>query len=74
MFEHEQEIVEALLHENEEFARMYKKHNHLKNQVHEANIGTFAVDDFTLEDMKKQKLRLKDQMAAIIQDYRRAHA
>ena len=74
MFEYDQQIVEALLTENDDFKRLYEKHVELKQRVHEANAGTEPVDDYALENMKKEKLLLKDRMAAMIQDYRRAHA
>lgn len=73
MFEYDQQIVDALLSENADFKRLYEKHVELKQRVHEAN-ATNGVDDYSLENMKKEKLLLKDRMAAMIQDYRRAHA
>ncbi|MGH8602338.1 MAG: YdcH family protein [Gammaproteobacteria bacterium] len=74
MFEYDQEIVNALLSEDVNFKRLYEKHNDLKRRVHEANIGALAMDDFSLENLKKEKLFLKDQMAGIIESYRRTHA
>lgn len=73
MFEHEQVIVEALLAEDDEFQRLYKKHTDLKQQVHDANLGAIPLDDFSLEKLKKLKLRLKDQMAGRIESYKREH-
>jgi len=74
MFEHEQRIVDTLLNESHDFKRLYSKHHDLKSKVHEAHIGTLPLDDYSLENMKKEKLLLKDQMAGMIRDYRRAHA
>ncbi|MCI0590475.1 MAG: DUF465 domain-containing protein [Gammaproteobacteria bacterium] len=74
MFEFDQEIVEALLSQDTEFRRLYERHGELKERVREAHIGTSPLDDVTLENMKKEKLRLKDQMAALIESYRRTHA
>ena len=74
MFEYDQEIVEALLSENDDFKRMYQKHGELKDRVHGAHTGTSAMDDFSLENIKKEKLMLKDRMAAMIEDYKREHA
>lgn len=71
MFEHDQEIVEALLSKDINFRRLYEKHSDLKARVREANIGTLPLDDVSLENMKKQKLLLKDKMANIISEYRR---
>ena len=74
MFEYDQNIVDSLLNENSDFKRLYDKHVELKQRVKAANLGTLPVDDYSLENMKKEKLHLKDQMAHIIEDYRRAHA
>jgi hypothetical protein len=73
MFEYDQDIVENLLTDNQDFRRMYEKHGQLKQRVRDANLGTEAVDELSLETMKKEKLLLKDRMAAIIEDYRHAH-
>lgn len=74
MFEYDQDIVDFLLVENDNFKRMYEKHGELKQRVRDANVGAEPLDDFTLENMKKEKLLLKDRMAALIEEYRRAHA
>lgn len=74
MFEYDQEIVDSLLHEDDDFKRLYEKHVKLKQKVREANLGTEPLDDFSLENLKKEKLLIKDRMAAIIASYRQAHA
>lgn len=74
MFEYDQHIVNSLLSENNDFKRLYDKHDELKQRVDEANSGTLPVDDFSLEKMKKEKLLLKDKMAMMIENYRRAQA
>ena len=73
MFEHEQNIVNSLLEENDNFKRLYDKHGDLKQRVKDANLGTVPLDNIALENMKKEKLLLKDQMAHMIDDYRRVH-
>jgi uncharacterized protein len=74
MFEYDQHIVNSLLSENNDFKRLYDKHDELKQRVEEANAGAIPVDDFSLEKMKKEKLLLKDKMAMMIENYRRAQA
>ena len=73
MFEFDQVIVDSLLAENSDFKRLYDKHGELKQRVKDANLGASGIDDYSLENMKKEKLFLKDQMAHLIEDYRRAH-
>lgn len=74
MFEHDQEIVNALLNHNKDFKRLYEKHDVLKNTVKEANEKNINVDQLSLEGLKKEKLILKDRMASIIEDYKHSHA
>ena len=73
MFEHDQNIVDSLLHENGDFKRLYDKHGELKQRVQDANLGTTPLDNMALEDMKKEKLLLKDRMAMLIENYRKVH-
>ena len=74
MFEYDQEIVDSLLNENEGFKRLYNKHGELKQRVKEANLTTEAIEGYSLESLKKEKLFLKDKMAAMINQYRETHA
>lgn len=73
MFEYESDIVANLLVEDQDFKRLFDKHNELKRRVQNANTGMEAVDDFYLENLKKEKLLLKDRMAVMIENYRRSH-
>ena len=74
MFEYEQNIVETLMSQSQDFRRMYKKHDELKQRVRDANTRQEPVDDMKLETMKKEKLLLKDKMANMIEHYRMTHA
>lgn len=73
MFEFDQHIVNSLLSENNDFKRLYDKHDMLKQRVKEVNSGVVPMDDFSLEKIKKEKLLLKDRMAHMIEDYRQTH-
>lgn len=68
----DQDVVNSLLQENLEFKRLYEKHTQLKQRVRDANFGVLDIDDFDLENMKKEKLFIKDRMAHMIQDYQRS--
>ena len=70
MFEHDQEAVNALLNENRNFRRLYDKHGQLKRAVEEGHEGYANGEGVSLEELKRRKLDLKDQMAAIIADYK----
>ncbi len=73
MFEFDQAIVDALLREDKNFKRLYARHGKLKEQVNNANNGVEPLEDYALEALKKEKLQLKDQLAAMISQYRRDH-
>lgn len=70
MFEHDQEVVNSLLNENRNFRRLYDKHGQLKRAVEKAHEGHVNGEGVSLEELKRRKLDLKDQMAAIIADYK----
>ena len=74
MFEYDNEIVESLISENKDFERLYNKHGELKQRVDQANAGIEPIDDLALEQLKKEKLLVKDRLASFIEDYRRVHA
>lgn len=69
MFESQREVVESLLTNDNAFKRLYEKYEDLKVDVDQANIGKKTIDDLTLNEMKKKKLFLKDQMAKIIEQH-----
>ena len=74
MFEYDQKIVDTLLEKSPNFKQLYKKHHELKEKVRSAELGVLPLDDFTLGAMKKEKLHAKDQMAVLIEQYRRDNA
>ena len=74
MFEHEQETVQELLSDNDEFRRLFEKHQDLHKQVHEAEIGAAPMDDLSLVRLKKEKLLAKDRMARILTPYQAERA
>ena len=73
MFEYDHEIVESLLSESKDFERLYTKHGQLKQRVEQATTGAEAIDDMSLERLKKEKLLVKDRLANLIENYRRVH-
>jgi uncharacterized protein YdcH (DUF465 family) len=66
MFEHHQEEMEKLMKENEEFLRIYNRHQELDKRVTAAELGTAPMEDLALIRLKKEKLRAKDQLARIM--------
>ncbi len=70
MFEYDQKIVDSLLRGNDDFKRLHDKYTALKSRVKEANEGNIGVDDLSLEELKKEKLNLKDCMSVMIEDFK----
>jgi uncharacterized protein YdcH (DUF465 family) len=68
MFEHHQEEMEKLMKENEDFLRIYNRHQELDKKVTAAEIGTAPMADLALNKLKKEKLWAKDQLARIMNE------
>lgn len=66
MFEHHREQMEVLLKENEQFRKLYNHHQQLEKRVLAAEYGTAPMEDLALNQLKRQKLRLKDQLARLM--------
>lgn len=65
------EIRDVLVRENDEYRRLYEKHRGFEERLAALNGRVFLSDQEQLEStkIKKEKLRLKDRMAAIARDY-----
>lgn len=68
----EEEIVEVLKKENEEFRRLYYEHRELDNQLTELNKKTYltADEEIEIQRIKKEKLYKKDRIAELIRSYK----
>lgn len=70
LHEYREEITE-LKTTNAHFAKIFEKHNELDEQIAEAEKSSKYIDEFELDRMKKEKLRLKDEAFAIILEYKK---
>jgi len=66
MFEHRQEAMEKLMKENEDFRRIFNRHQELDKWVTAAELGTAPMEDLALVRLKKEKLWAKDRLAQIM--------
>ena len=66
MFEHRTEKMEKLLKENEEFLRVYNRHQELDKRVTAAELGAAPMADLALTQLKKEKLWAKDHLARMM--------
>ena len=67
-------VREQLLASHEEFRRLAQEHNQYSQRLHSLIEKKYLTEDEKLEEVriKKVKLRLKDQMHLIEQEYRRS--
>ncbi len=66
MFEHRQNLMDELMKGNEDFRRMYNRHQQLDKRVTAAEMGTAPMDDLALNKLKKEKLWAKDKLATFM--------
>ncbi|MBT8061821.1 MAG: DUF465 domain-containing protein [Xanthomonadales bacterium] len=66
MFEHRQDLMEKLMKENEDFRRIFNRHQELDKRVTEAELGTKPMEDLALNQLKKEKLFAKDRLAQLM--------
>ncbi|MCC0049375.1 MAG: DUF465 domain-containing protein [Rhodobiaceae bacterium] len=52
---------------NTHFAQLAEKYHEINRAIHRAETEVEPTDDFHLEDMKKQRLALKDELSGILQ-------
>jgi len=71
MFHEDRDVVTALKQENKHFHNLFDKHNNLDNKI---NLEAEHLSDLELETLKKEKLKLKDELFAIIHDYKQKNS
>ncbi|MDY0194735.1 MAG: YdcH family protein [Sulfurovaceae bacterium] len=73
LHEYRDEIT-ALKQSNAHFAKIFEKHNELDQKAKDADEGRAHVSDAELEQIKKEKLLLKDEALKLILEYKNAQA
>jgi hypothetical protein len=66
MFPEYRDLISRLKQENAHFARLFERHNELDHQVHNMEAGVVPGNSHTIEVLKKEKLRLKDNLYTIL--------
>ena len=61
-----QETVHRLRRDNAHFAKLAERYDAVNEQIHKAETNIEPTDDFHMEDLRKQRLRLLDEMAGMI--------
>ncbi len=72
----EQEIIEALKKENEEFKKLTEEHKNLDHLLTEIDRKVYLNPEEEVERKKIQKLKLmkKDRMAELVREYKKSHS
>jgi len=73
MFEQNEKEIEALMQSNTEFRALYQRHKELDSKVRDAELGVLPIDEVTLHNMKKEKLRAKDRLTHMWERYCSTH-
>ncbi len=63
--------ISALKQSNAHFAKIFEKHNELDQKATDADEGRLHLSDMELEQIKKEKLLLKDEALMMILEYRK---
>lgn len=69
--EYRKEISE-LKQKNAHFAKIFEKHNELDQKAKDADEGRLHLSDIELEQIKKEKLLLKDEALHMILEYKKS--
>ncbi len=67
MFPEYRDLITKLKAEDAHFAKLFEKHNELDQKI--KNLEKSYVSDSEIETLKKEKLKLKDDMYAILRQY-----
>jgi uncharacterized protein YdcH (DUF465 family) len=64
------DAIDILRKENARFASLYGTYNRLTGKVENLEQHDMPVSDFTIEDMKKQRVRIKDEIYHLLLAFR----
>jgi len=70
LHEYRDEISELKV-KNAHFAKIFEKHNELDQKAQDADEGRLHLTDVELAEIKKEKLRLKDEALKLILEYKK---
>lgn len=71
MFHEYREEITHLKQNNVHFEKIFDEHNQLDQKIQNAENGIEPMTSMEIEVLKKQKLRLKDEVYAMILEYRK---
>ncbi|WP_028223862.1 YdcH family protein [Paraburkholderia ferrariae] len=66
MFPEFRDLISQLKTEDDHFARLFHRHNQLDQEIKNMEAGIVPADDMAIEQLKKEKLQLKDSLYQIL--------
>lgn len=74
MFHEYREEISKLKTQNSHFEKIFNEHNDLDQKIANAENGITPMNNMEIEVLKKQKLRLKDEVYAMLMEYKKSNA
>lgn len=71
MFHEYRDEISALKAKNAHFEKIFEEHNELDQKISNAENGLNPLTDIEIDKLKKHKLHLKDEVYAMIMEYRK---
>lgn len=66
MFPEYRDLITRLKTQDDHFARLFHKHNELDQQIRNMEAGIVPANGVSIENLKKEKLQLKDSLYQIL--------
>lgn len=67
-FPDQQEAIHRLKQENAHFARIADAYHEVNRAVHRAETNVEPMDDFAMTDLRKKRMRLRDEIASMLRE------
>lgn len=67
-FPHMQDEISALKASDAHFAKLFDEYHTVNRSIHRAETNIEPTDDYHMTDMRKQRMRLKDEIASFLAD------
>ena len=67
------DLMQLLRTSDENFSKMFDEYNSLTQEVERLEEDDIPVGDFTIEEMKKQRARLKDKVYSVLVKHNKQH-
>ncbi|WP_420992559.1 YdcH family protein [Cupriavidus sp. 30B13] len=66
MFPEFRELISVLKAQDARFARLFHRHNEMDQEIKNMEAGLVPADSVAIETLKKEKLKLKDELYVIL--------